>query len=90
VPVASDGGGPEGAVSADGSVRGTTLHGLFEHDTFRGTFLRELAQRRGKHFEPAGIDFAAARTARFDAIADAIEAHLDVHALLDLIVGAEP
>ncbi len=75
----------EGAVSPDGRVRGTTLHGLFEHDAFRERFLVELAQRRGKHFAPTGVVFAHARVRRFDIIADAIEEHLDVAALVRLI-----
>ncbi|HMQ24352.1 MAG TPA: cobyric acid synthase [Acidimicrobiales bacterium] len=80
--------GAEGTVRADGSVRGTTLHGLFEHDGFRTSFLVDLAARRGKRFVPAGIGFASARQARFDAIADAIEAHVDLAALEALIAQA--
>ncbi|MGN6694974.1 MAG: hypothetical protein ACTHN0_12440 [Aquihabitans sp.] len=71
-------------------MRGTTLHGLFEHDAFRAGFLTDLAQRRGKHFVSAGVDFAAARNARFDRIADAIEAHLDLARLVDLIAQGDP
>ncbi|MDY7104511.1 MAG: cobyric acid synthase [Actinomycetota bacterium] len=77
--------GDEGTVSDDGRIRGTTLHGLFEHDAFRAGFLVELAERRAKRFVPAGVSFTAARTARFDRLADAIEAHLDVERLCDII-----
>ncbi|HEY4331231.1 MAG TPA: cobyric acid synthase [Ilumatobacteraceae bacterium] len=77
----------EGAVSADGRVRGTTLHGLFEHDGFRARFLVELAARRGKRFVPAGVSFASARAQRFDVIADAIEEHLDTDALWRLVAA---
>ena len=72
-------------VMIDGRVRGTTLHGLFEHDSFRTGFLVDLAGRRGKRFVPAGVDFASARLARFDAIADAVETHVDLDALVGLI-----
>jgi hypothetical protein len=34
--------------------------------------------------------FAAARAARFDAIADALEAHLDVERLLELVAEGAP
>ncbi|MCU1392340.1 MAG: cobyric acid synthase CobQ [Ilumatobacteraceae bacterium] len=85
VPV---GGGVEGAVSLDGRVRGTTFHGLFEHDGFRTGFLTDLAGRRGKRFVPAGVDFAASRQGRFDRIADAIEEHLDLDALFALVQRA--
>lgn len=80
--------GDEGIVRSDGRVRGTTLHGLFEHDAFRVRFLVELADRRKKRFEPAGVAFAQARQARFDTMADAIEAHIDLEALISLIAGA--
>jgi adenosylcobyric acid synthase len=80
--------GDEGTTGPDGTVRGTTLHGLFEHDGFRTGFLVDLGVRRGKRFVPGGAAFAAARTARFDTIADALEHHLDVEALTDLISQA--
>jgi adenosylcobyric acid synthase len=80
--------GSEGSVRADGRVRGTTVHGLFEHDAFRAAFLSDLAGRRGKRFVSAGVVFGAARSARFDTIADAIEAYLDVDALCGLIAEA--
>lgn len=81
--------GDEGTQRADGRVRGTTLHGLFEHDAFRTGFLVEVAGRRRKRFVPAGVQFAAARQARFDTIADAIEAHTDLDALTALNAQAD-
>jgi adenosylcobyric acid synthase len=80
--------GMEGAVSADGRIRGTTVHGLFEHDGFRARYLTDLAARRGKAFVPAGVDFTAERARRFDTIADALEAHADVDALVALIASS--
>ena len=84
------GGELEGTTNADGSIRGTTLHGLFEHDGFRARFLEELASRRGKRFVPAGIRFRTERDRRFDIVADAIEQHLDMEALYELIQSAVP
>ena len=51
---------------------------------------RGPGRRRGKRFVPAGVSFAAARTARFDALADAVEAHLDLAALERLIEEGRP
>lgn len=76
----------EGAVEPGAArVLGTSLHGLFESDGFRGAFLCEVARRRGKTFVPAGVSFAAAREAQFDRLADAVEAHLDMEAVAALI-----
>jgi adenosylcobyric acid synthase len=76
--------------SPDGRVRGTSVHGLLEDDAERAALLVALAERRGKCFVPAGVSFAGARTARFDALADAVEEHLDVAALERLIEEGRP
>jgi adenosylcobyric acid synthase len=68
-----------------GRMAGTTLHGLFERDGFRAGVLGWAAARAGKRWAPTGVDFAAARIARLDQIADTMEAHLDLDALADLI-----
>jgi adenosylcobyric acid synthase len=81
----------EGAVDLDAAaVLGTTVHGLFEADGFRAAFLCEIGRRAGKTFIPAGVSFAAARTAQFDRLADAVEAHLDLDRLLALVAEGRP
>ncbi len=71
-----------------GRVLGTTVHGLFESDGFRADLLHWVAGQVGKEWAPGGIDFAARRLARLDAMADAIERHLDVDRLLALVAEA--
>jgi len=79
----------EGAVDLDdASVLGTSLHGLFESDAFRSTFLTEVGRRAGKTFVPAGVSFAAAREAQIDRVADAAETHLDLDRLFALVESA--
>jgi adenosylcobyric acid synthase len=74
-----------------GSVRGTTWHGIFDNDAFRRAFLRDLAERSGREFTPApDVSFAAVRERRFDLLADLIEQHLDTAALARLIAGGVP
>jgi adenosylcobyric acid synthase len=72
----------DGAVDPEANAVGTSLHGLFEEDGFRATFLTEVGRRREKTFVPAGASFAAAREAQFDRLADVIEANLDLEAVL--------
>jgi adenosylcobyric acid synthase len=67
------------------AIAGTTLHGLFESDGLRAEVLRWAAARAAKQWAPSCVDFAAARQARLDRIADAIEAHLDLDRLTALI-----
>jgi adenosylcobyric acid synthase len=72
---------------ADG-VCGTTLHGLLEDDGFRAAALRWVAHRSGKRWRPGSVRFADARFERFDRIAAAIEAHVDLDRLGGLIEEA--
>ena len=82
VPTASD---PLGLRDAAGGVLGTTLHGLFEEDAFRSSFLGFVAARRGRVWRPSGASYAAARERQIDRIADACEEHLDTERLWRLL-----
>jgi adenosylcobyric acid synthase len=77
-PFADVGGAPEGAVSSDGRVCGTYLHGLFQADAFRAAYLSGLGAVMGPRNHAAGVEVA------LDALADHLEAHLDVAGLLAL------
>lgn len=78
-PFASVAGADEGAVSADGRVLGTYLHGLFAADGFRRAFLGNAAS--------SDLDYEAGIERTLDALAEHLEKHLDIDALLAL---AEP
>ena len=71
------GGGPDGAVSTDGRVEGSYVHGLFAGDEFRGRWLEGVRGGASSAFayEPA-IEQA------LDDLADGLEAALDIDALL--------
>lgn len=71
-------GAPDGAVSPDGRIAGTYLHGMFASDDFRSAFVRSLGGTpdRSSYSERVG--------ATLDALADHLEKHLDVSALLAL------
>ena len=69
---------PEGAVSGDGRVCGSYLHGLFASDGFRKALLAQLgipASDQSYRVKVEGV---------LDALADHIETHLDVEGLLAL------
>jgi len=70
-------GRPEGAVSSDGRVLGCYLHGLFAADGFRHAFLSRLKLRA-----VSGLAYEAQVEATLDALADHLEAHLELDGLL--------
>jgi adenosylcobyric acid synthase len=80
----------ESACDPSALVFGTSLHGLFEQDRFRGEFLRFVAGVRGKSWQPSGVSFAAAREDQIDRMADACAAHLDLNALWRLVERGAP
>ncbi len=77
-PFATVAGQPEGAISADGRVTGSYLHGLFAADAFRSRFLADLG------LPPSGLLHAASVEATLDALARHIEAAIDLDVLLAL------
>jgi adenosylcobyric acid synthase len=64
----------DGAVSPDGRVAGTYVHGLFAHDTARAALLGGSG----------GLDYEAGVEAALDALAAHLEAHIDIDRLLAL------
>jgi adenosylcobyric acid synthase len=75
----------EGISIDGGRISGTNLHGLFESDGFRRGFLTAVATRRHKAWRPGAVQFADARETQINRLADLIEEHLDVEAILGLI-----
>jgi adenosylcobyric acid synthase len=69
----------EGAVSADGRVSGCYVHGMFSSDTFRHAFLSVIKDRAN-----SGIAYEDGVESTLDALADHLEACLDLDALLAL------
>ncbi len=73
-----------------GMVFGTMWHGSLESDGFRSALLAEAATAVGRCRTASGISFEAARQTRLDHLADLVEQHLDVDAVLDLVTGGAP
>ncbi|MDF1874042.1 cobyric acid synthase [Vannielia sp.] len=77
-PFARIDGVDEGAVSACGRVTGSYLHGLFGADAFRAAWLGKLG------IAASGQNHARQVEVTLNALADHMEAHLDVEGLLAL------
>ncbi|MEY9213977.1 cobyric acid synthase [Thermobifida halotolerans] len=75
----------------DGTVFGTMWHGSLEHDAFRGAWLEAAAETAGAEGGRFGkVGFTAAREARLDLLADLVEEHLDMDAVLRLVTDGAP
>ena len=72
---------PEGAVSQDGRVMGTYLHGLFGADGFRRALLGNAAS--------PDLAFEASVEAALDGLANHLESHIDIDRLLALAAPIE-
>ncbi len=72
----------DGAVSADGRIAGTYVHGLFANDALRHAFVRDARARAGLAPPVRPVASGAARDARFDRLADHVRAALSLDTLL--------
>ena len=72
-----DDGRGEGALSQDGKIMGTYVHGIFAADAFRRAFLDTIRSGRGH-----AIAYETRIEQTLDALADHLERHLDLDALL--------
>jgi len=66
----------EGAASPDGKVMGCYLHGIFAADAFRDAFMARLGLQTAAHQYDKGVE------ATLDALAQHLETHMDIDALL--------
>ncbi|WP_374526655.1 cobyric acid synthase [Sphingopyxis sp.] len=77
-PFAAIDGRPEGAVSTDGRIMGSYVHGVLASADVRRALLARLGANG------AGLDYDAAVDSALDTIAAAIERHVAVDTLIDL------
>jgi adenosylcobyric acid synthase len=74
----------DGAVSANGRVLGCYLHGLFASDAYRRALLARLRPGRA-----SDLAYEAEIERTLDALAEHLEAHLDLERLLRAAAPAE-
>ncbi|SMB97344.1 adenosylcobyric acid synthase (glutamine-hydrolysing) [Thermanaeromonas toyohensis ToBE] len=79
----------DGAVSIEGHIWGTYIHGIFDNDGFRQSFIEKLRQRRGlRPGEGYRRGFEAEQEKRLEELARTVASHLDLEKL-GQIMGLE-
>lgn len=68
----------DGAVTSDGLVMGTYMHGIFDNDTYRRTLLDALRVRKG--LAPLGVtqDTQALKDAAYNRLAEVVRQSMDI------------
>ena len=79
-PAAHLAGGPDGAISDDGLVLGTYLHGLFESPNACTALLAWAGLR-----DTQSVDYQTLRETAIDRLADEVEQHLDTGRLRSIL-----
>ena len=77
-PVLTVDGRAEGAMSSDGMVMGSYVHGIFADDEFRRAFLSDLAASKGQAGHFAEVDFEARVDSVLNQLAGEMAQHLDL------------
>jgi adenosylcobyric acid synthase len=71
---------PDGAVSPDGRVLGTYLHGIFDNHGFRTAFLNRIRREKGLPLQSEDNMVEDP----FDLLAQHLERHLDMKRLFEI------
>jgi adenosylcobyric acid synthase len=81
----------DGAISTDGRVWGTYLHGLFDNDGFRRRFIDSLRKNKGllSGNRLGGFDYKAFKEQEYDKLAAVLRKELDMPRIYR-IIGISP
>ncbi|MGO4500724.1 cobyric acid synthase [Paenibacillus sp. 2RAB27] len=81
---------PDGAVSLDGRVWGTYIHGILHNDDFRRAWLNQIRLHKGLSPILQGLRYKERREAAFDRLADHVRAHLDMERVYEMMEVTHP
>lgn len=82
----------DGAVSADGRVMGTYLHGLFDNDAFRRQLINYLRKKNGGHkaLNYTPLSSQAFKEEAYDRLADVVRENLRMDIIYSLLGLKQP
>ncbi|MGR3296051.1 MAG: cobyric acid synthase, partial [Candidatus Bathyanammoxibius sp.] len=73
----------DGAVSEDGRVAGTYLHGIFDNDRFRRQLIKHLMKEKGTAYtdDDARLSSQAFKEQAYDRLADVVQENLSMDSI---------
>lgn len=75
----------DGAISSDGKIIGTYLHGIFESDIFRKIILKELLKEKEIICELENLSYSQMKDKEYDKLASSVEASVDIDKLIEIM-----
>lgn len=75
----------DGAISENGLVFGTYLHGLFDSDAFTRCLVNSLRARKGLAELDIAMDYAQYKSQQFDLLADGMRKHIDIERIYQIM-----
>lgn len=76
----------DGAISEDGKVFGTYIHGIFDDLEFTRSFLNQIRQEKGlEDVENSVESFDAFKEKEYDRLADVVRKHVDMDKVYDIM-----
>ncbi|MEM5789938.1 MAG: cobyric acid synthase [Syntrophobacteraceae bacterium] len=78
----------DGLIQSCGRAWGTYIHGIFDNDEFRNSFVRGIAQRSGKEPPPTDgpLNYRQWKDRQYDLLAEYVRRHVDVHRILEAVL----
>ncbi|HBO84011.1 MAG TPA: hypothetical protein DD641_03375 [Deltaproteobacteria bacterium] len=73
----------DGAVSDNGKVWGTYIHGIFDNDEFRTDFLNEIRSKKGLPLQKK-ISFRDKKDENIKTLADVVRNNIDIKKIYDI------
>lgn len=76
---------PDGAISEDGKLWGTYIHGILHNDDFRRSWLNQLRLAKGWEAIAGSLKFQERREVAFERLAQHVRNHLDLTKIYEMI-----
>lgn len=78
----------EGMINNEGNVMGAYIHGIFDNDEYRRGIINILRRRKGLEPLPVSTNYAAAKQAAFNRLADTVRQSMDMEKLKAILQKA--